>query len=66
MDSLSRFHLGQHEDGTWHVIDARTGGPAEIEHEGRFILLWRLPRSDAEQLSLWLNEKIRADKHAQR
>lgn len=62
MDSLSRYHLSQHEDGTWHVIDAGTDGPAEIEYEGRFLLLWKLPRSEAEQLSLWLNEKIRAER----
>ncbi len=64
MDSLSRFHLSQHEDGTWHVIDVRTGGPAEIEYGGKFILLWKLPRSEAEQLSSWLNKEVKADRLA--
>ncbi|TBY66235.1 hypothetical protein E0H51_34050 [Rhizobium leguminosarum bv. viciae] len=64
MESLSRFHLSQHEEGTWHVIDVRTGGPAEIEHEELFMLLWELPRSDAEPI--WLNEKVRADRYTRR
>lgn len=55
MKSVSRYHLSQHEDGSWHVIDARTGGPAEIEFDGRFMLLWKLTREQAEAWSLKLN-----------
>lgn len=62
MDSLSRYHLSQHEDGSWHVIDAETGGPAEIEYDGRFVLLWKLPRPQAEAWSIRLNEQYRAEK----
>jgi len=58
MESLSRFHLSQHEDGTWHVIDAKTGGPAEVQVEGDSFLLYRLPREEAEQWSLRLNRMI--------
>lgn len=59
MESISRYHLSQHEDGSWHVIDATTGGPAEIEYEGKFYVLWKLPRSEAEQWSIILNQMPR-------
>ncbi|MEI3807601.1 hypothetical protein V6R85_24065 [Agrobacterium sp. CCNWLW32] len=63
MESISRYHLSQHEDGSWHVIDARTGGPAEIEVEGEFYVLWKLPRHEAEQWAVKLNQ-IRNDGEA--
>lgn len=64
MDSLSRFHLSQHENGSWHVIDAETGGPAEVEYEGRFMLLWKLPKPQAEAWSIRLNEMTRAGQNS--
>lgn len=30
MDSLTRYHLATHQDGTWHVIDMMTGEPADM------------------------------------
>lgn len=55
MKSISPYHLSQHENGTWHVIDAATGGPAEIAINGRFYVLWKLPRDEAEDWSRLLN-----------
>jgi len=55
MESLSQYHLAQHEDGTWHVIDADTGGPAEIGVNGQSYLLWNLPRQEVEAWSPALN-----------
>lgn len=55
MESLSRYRLGRHEDGSWHVIDAKTGGPAEVQIEGRFYVLYRLSEEDAKSWSLLLN-----------
>lgn len=48
MDSISCYHLLRHEDGSYNVIDARTGGPAEVEVEGTFFVLWKLTKEDAE------------------
>lgn len=62
MESISRYHLSQHEDGSWHVIDAKTGGPAEIEFEGQFVLLWKMPRQQAEAWSNKLNAMAKANK----
>jgi hypothetical protein len=59
MSDLSRYSLSQHEDGSWHVIDARTGGPAEVEVEGRFMLLWKLSLPQAQAWARRLNEKAR-------
>lgn len=59
MDSISPFHLAQHEDGLWHVIDAGTGGPVEVEVDGSFYVLWKLPRDEAEKWSQLLNQKLR-------
>jgi hypothetical protein len=56
MESLSRFHLGQHQNGTWHVIDAKTEGPAEIHVSEKLYLLWEMPKSEAENWSLLLNQ----------
>lgn len=56
MDILSRYHLAQHEEGSWHVIDARTGGPAEIEVDGKFFVFWKLPKEEAERWSVFLNQ----------
>ncbi len=56
MESLSRYHLGQHENGTWHVIDAKTDGPAEIQVDGQFYLLWGMAKVEAENWSLLLNQ----------
>jgi hypothetical protein len=58
MESLSRFHLGRHENGTWHVMDAKTGGPAELQIEGKFYLLWGMPKDEAENWSLLLNQIV--------
>lgn len=55
VESISPYHLAQHEDGTWHVIDAVTGGPAEISAHGRIYMLWKLPREEAEAWSRLLN-----------
>ena len=60
MKSVSRYHLSQHEDGSWHVIDARTGGPAEIEFDGRFMLLWKLTREQAEACRRMLERAFEA------
>lgn len=59
MSDDSRYRLGQHEDGSWHVIDARTGGPVEIEVDGRFVLLWKLSLPQAQAWVRQLNEKTR-------
>lgn len=58
MDSISKYRLGMHEDGTWHVIDTATGGPAEIEIDGLYKLLYRMPKEEAEEWSKMLNEKV--------
>lgn len=60
MDSIAPYHLSRHEDGTWHVIDAETGGPAEIDLNGEYFLLWKMPRKEAEEWSRLLNEKAKA------
>lgn len=59
MESISRYHLAQHECGLWHVIDAKTGGPAEVKVGEKFFALWKLPRDQAEQWSLLLNARAR-------
>lgn len=59
MDSISRYRLGRHEEGSWHVIDAKTGGPAEIQVSGKFYLLWKLTEDDAKRWSELLNEMDR-------
>lgn len=58
MESLSRFHLGQDENGAWHVVDAKRGGPAEIQVDGKFYLLWGISKVEAENWSLLLNQII--------
>lgn len=55
MDSISRYRLGRHEDGLWHVIDAKTGGPAEVQIGGKFYILWKLPEEEAKKWSELLN-----------
>ena len=60
MESISRYHLRCHEDGSWHVIDAGTGGPTEVEYEGRFYTLWKLSKEEAEQWSVLLNARDRS------
>jgi hypothetical protein len=55
MKSISRFHLGHHENGTWHVIDAKTGGPVEVTVDGKFYLLQKLPKEEADAWSMKLN-----------
>jgi hypothetical protein len=59
MESISRFHLGQHQNGTWHVIDVKTEGPAEIQVGEKLYLLWGMPKSEAENWSLLLNQLAR-------
>ncbi len=61
MDSLSRYHLAPHEDGSWHVIDARTGGPAEIKVNGIYFVFWKLPKEEAERWSVFLNHTADLD-----
>ena len=41
ISSISRYRLSQHEDGLWHVIDTRTGGPAAwpAVRKGEFFFL---------------------------
>ena len=63
MDSLTRYHLSPHEEGTWNVIDATTGGPAEVLVEGYCSLLYRLPRETAEGWSLSLNREAGMFRH---
>lgn len=58
MESLSRFHLGQDDNGAWHVVDAKRGGPAEIQIDGKFYLLWGMSKVEAENWSLLLNQII--------
>ena len=43
---LPPFPLSQHENGSWHAVGAKTGGPAEIHFEGEFHLLERLQREE--------------------
>lgn len=57
MDSITPFYLGRHEDGSWHVIKRDTGGPAEVQVDGIYRLLYRLPKADAEEWSKRLNEE---------
>jgi hypothetical protein len=61
MDSITRYYLGKHECGLWHVIDSETGVPVEVEADGVHYLLWRLPRKEAEQWSLMLNGRSTGD-----
>jgi hypothetical protein len=56
MDSLTRYHLSPHEEGTWNVIDATTGGPAEVRLEDGLRVLYKLPRWEAEEWSKKLNK----------
>ncbi|KKC34844.1 hypothetical protein [Devosia psychrophila] len=60
MDSISRYHLSAHEAGLWNVIDTTTGGPAEVEVDGKFMLLYKLPREEAEGWSRTLNAGLGA------
>ncbi|PSJ56616.1 hypothetical protein [Pseudaminobacter soli (ex Li et al. 2025)] len=55
MDSISRYHITVTEDGLWNVLDSSTGGPVELNLDGNFVLLYRLPEGDAKALSKWLN-----------
>ncbi len=59
MESLSRYHLDQDENGTWHVVDARTKGPVEIQVDGKLCLLWEMAKADAETWSILLNQFAR-------
>lgn len=56
MDSISKYHLSVREDGLWNVIDKATGGPAELEIDGVYRLLFRLTKEEAEEWSKRLNE----------
>ena len=49
MDSLTPYYLSVQESGSWNVIDAATGGPAEVLIGDRFYMLFDLPKSEAEQ-----------------
>jgi hypothetical protein len=57
MNSLSRYHPSQHENGLWHVVDAVTGASALVQFGGRFFLLWKLEMREAETWSIWLNKE---------
>lgn len=59
MDSLSRYHLSVREDGLWNVIDSLTGGPAEVEFGGNYVLLFKLTKEMAEAWSERLNAGAR-------
>ncbi|HEV7245672.1 MAG TPA: hypothetical protein VGN93_01630 [Shinella sp.] len=39
-------------------MDAKTGGPAELQIEGKFYLLWGMPKDEAENWSLLLNQIV--------
>jgi hypothetical protein len=57
MDSLTRYHLATHQDGTWHVIDMMTGEPADTQmQDGSWRRLYRLARWEAELWSTSLNK----------
>jgi len=59
MESLSRYRLSQDGNGTWHVIDAKTNGPVEIQVDGKLCLLWEMAKVDAETWSILLNQFTR-------
>ena len=59
MDSISRYHLSKHEDGFWNVIERTSGGPVEVEIDGHWVLLYRLPKEVAEEWSERLNQRSR-------
>lgn len=52
---MDRYNLTKAENGTWSVLDAATGGPAEVE--GR--LLFGLELDDADDLVDVLNAQQR-------
>lgn len=56
MESLSKYHISVRDDGRWNVINRDTGGPAEVEIDGMFRLLFGLPKEEAEAWSKLLNE----------
>lgn len=56
MESLSKYHMSVRDDGRWNVINRETGGPAEVEIDGAFRLLFGLPKEEAEAWSKLLNE----------
>ena len=51
MTKSSRYHLSQHEEGSWNVIDEATGRPVEVFEDDVLTLLYRLPKNAAEE---WL------------
>jgi hypothetical protein len=51
--------LSKHEDGFWNVIERTSGGPVEVEIDGHWVLLYRLPKEVAEEWSERLNERSR-------
>lgn len=59
MDSISPYHLSVTEDGLWNVIDASTGGPAEVRWQGKCYLLYKLPEAEARQWSELLTKALR-------
>lgn len=55
MDSISRYHISPHDDGSWRVIDTTSGEPAEVLAEGSWTTLYKLSRVQAEWWSTVLN-----------
>ena len=57
MDSISRYHLSKHENGTWNVVERSTGGPVEVWDRTHYRLLCKLPKGEAEGWSRLLNDR---------
>lgn len=59
IESLVRYRLSRHADGSWHVLDQESGGPVEIIVGGSVYYLWKLPQDEAEQWSILLNGLVK-------